>query len=63
MGFRGLSTGGRTLRCEASLQPAATAIGEKLLLSPWQRGEAHFDPFRRGVRQGREFVTRFRFLG
>jgi hypothetical protein len=31
----------------ASLQPAATAIVEKLLLSSWQRGEMHFNPLGR----------------
>ena len=45
----------------ASLQPAATAIPEKPLLSPWQRGEAPFDPFRRDARQSFELLTCFRF--
>ena len=47
---RGLSAGGSRLHRMASLQPAATAIAEKLLLSPLQRGEAHFDPLKRDAR-------------
>ena len=47
---RGLSAGGSRLHRMASLQPAATAIAEKLLLSPLQRGEAHFDPVKRDAR-------------
>jgi len=47
---RGLSAGGSRLHRMAPLQPAATAIAEKLLLSPLQRGEAHFDPLKRDAR-------------
>src|SRR5260370_766247 len=45
----------------ASLQPAATAIAEKSLLSPWQRREAHFNPLRRDARQSFELSARFCF--